>query len=117
MKLLANENFPLTSVNILKDSGFDIMCIGTDFSGILDWEVMQIAINQKRTILTFDRDYGELIFKKGFKPEMGVIYLRWNDFQPEMPGKYLRDLFSTGEIDFKGKLTVISENTIRQRKY
>lgn len=50
------------------------MYIGTDFSGILDSEVMQIAMDQKRTILTFDRDYGELIFKKGFKPEMGVIY-------------------------------------------
>ena len=117
MKLLANENFPLTSVKILKDSGFDIMYIGTDFSGILDSEVMDIAIEQKRTILTFDRDYGELIFKKGFKPEMGVIYLRSNDFQPETPGEYLRDLFSAGEIDFTGKLTVISENTIRQRKY
>ena len=70
MKLLANENFPLTSVKILKDSGFDIMYIGTGFSGILDPEVMQIAIDQKRTMLTFDRDYGELIFKKGFKTEM-----------------------------------------------
>ncbi len=117
MKLLANENFPLTSVKILKDAGFDIMYIGTDFSGILDSEVMQIAMDQKRTILTFDRDYGELIFKKGFKPEMGVIYLRWNDFQPEMPGNYLRDLFSAGKIDFTEKLTVISADTIRQRKY
>lgn len=117
MKLLANENFPLSSVKILKDSGFDMICVGIDFSGILDSEVMQIAMDQKRTILTFDRDYGELIFKKGFKPEMGVIYLRWNDFQPETPGEYLRDLFSSGEIDFTGKLTVISEKSIRQRKY
>jgi len=117
MKLLANENFPLTSVQILKESGYDIIYIGTDFSGILDSEVMQIAIAEMRTILTFDRDYGELIFRKGFKPAKGVIYLRWNDFKPDEPGNYLRDLFVKGEFNFDGKLTVISENTIRQRSY
>jgi predicted nuclease of predicted toxin-antitoxin system len=73
MKLLANENFPLSSVKILKDSGFDMICVGIDFSGILDSEVMQIAMDQKRTILTFDRDYGELIFKKGFKLRVKLI--------------------------------------------
>lgn len=117
MKLLANENFPLTSVKILKESGYDIIYIGTDFSGILDSEVMQIGIDEMRTILTFDRDYGELIFRKGFKPAKGVIYLRWSEFKPNEPGDYLRDLFLKGEINFDGKLTVINEKTIRQRSY
>jgi len=117
MKLLANENFPLTSVKILEESGYDITYIGTDFSGVSDSEVMQIAIDEMRTILTFDRDYGELIFRKGFKPEKGVIYLRWNDFKPDAPGNYFCDLFVAGEIKFEGKLTVINENTIRQRSY
>lgn len=117
MKLLANENFPLTSVKILKESGYDVMYIGTDFSGVSDSEVMQIAIDDMRVILTFDRDYGELIFRKGFKPPKGVIYLRWADFKPNEPGDYLRDLFFKGEINFDGKLTVINEKTIRQRSY
>ena len=117
MKLLANENFPLTSVKILEESGYDITYIGTTFSGVSDSEVMQIAIDEMRTILTFDRDYGELIFRKGFKPEKGVIYLRWSDFKPDEPGNYLRDLFLAGEINFDGKLTVINENTVRQRSY
>ncbi len=34
---------------------------------------MTIAINEERTILTFDRDYGELTFKHNYKPEKGVI--------------------------------------------
>lgn len=117
MKLLANENFPLTSVKILAKNGFDIKYIGTFSPGITDTEVMNLAITEKRTILTFDRDYGELIFKKSFRPEKGVIYLRWSEFQPSQPGEYLADLFNLNTLEFDKKLTVISENTIRQRKY
>ena len=117
MKLLANENFPLTSIKILKIAGFDIIGIGIDFFGIRDEEVIEIAQNENRTILTFDRDYGELIFKKGLKPRAGIIYLRWEDFNPNEPGEYLKELFKSDDIQFEKMLTVISDNNIRQRKY
>jgi predicted nuclease of predicted toxin-antitoxin system len=117
MRLLANENFPLLSVKILEKAGYDIKSIGQDYSGILDSDVMEIAEEEQRTILTFDRDYGELIFKRGFRPAKGVIYLRWKDFQPNEPGEYLIDLLSSRDIHYEGMLTVISENNIRQRKY
>lgn len=64
MKLFANENFPIASVRILENAGYDIKYSGLDHAGVKDSEVMDIAINEQRTILTFDRDYGELIFKK-----------------------------------------------------
>jgi predicted nuclease of predicted toxin-antitoxin system len=117
MKLLANENFPLQSIKVLKNAGFDIKSIGEDYSGILDSEVIDIAINEERVIITFDRDYGELIFKKGFRPKEGVIYLRWDTFQPYEPGLYLIQLFRSEKINFKNSLTVISEKSIRQRKF
>ncbi len=117
MKLLANENFPLRSVKILDDAGFDIKYIGIDYAAIPDSEVMALAINEDRTILTFDRDYGELIFRKGYRPQMGVIYLRWESFRPNDPGDYLVKLLTSSKIKFECMLTVISENNIRQRKY
>lgn len=43
MKLLANENFPLQSVKILKEAGYDTTYIGNEYFGILDNEVMDIA--------------------------------------------------------------------------
>ena len=117
MKLLANENFPISSVKILKEAGHDIISVGQNFAGILDSEVIEFAIKEQRTILTFDRDYGELIFKKGFKPQAGVIYLRWDNFQPDQPGEYLKDLFTSEKISFENMLTVISTENIRQRKF
>jgi len=117
MKLLANENFPLTSVKILEKAGFDIVSVGQDFTGTLDSEIIELAIKEKRTILTFDKDYGELIFKKGYRPPSGVIYLRWDDFQPDEPGDYLVELFKSKDIQYESRLTVISKNNIRQRKF
>ncbi|MDP2888529.1 MAG: DUF5615 family PIN-like protein [Bacteroidota bacterium] len=88
MRFLANENFPLTSIKILKEAGYDIIAVGQDFAGILDSEVIELATKEQRTILTFDRDYGELTFRKGYKPLAGVIYFRWDYFQPNQPGVF-----------------------------
>ena len=117
MKLLANENIPLASVRILEDKGFDVLSIGRDYTGIQDIDVIQLAIDQNRIIITFDRDYGELIFKKGFKPIAGVIYLRWEGFLPIEPGEYLYELLVSTNIQFDNRLTVVGEHSIRQRKY
>tara|TARA_R110002050_G_scaffold30469_6_gene78043 strand:- start:12695 stop:13054 length:360 start_codon:yes stop_codon:yes gene_type:complete len=117
IKLLANENFPLAGGEIIRSAGFDIKAIGVDFSGIFDYEVIDLAIKERRLILTFDRDYGELIFKKGYCPEAGVVYLRWNNYRPDEQGKYLLELFDVKKIRFEGMLTVISERSVRQPKF
>jgi predicted nuclease of predicted toxin-antitoxin system len=117
MKLLANENIPLASVQFLRSCGLDIKAFGQEFSGISDQEVIQLAIEEERTIITFDRDYGELIFKHGYRPPFGVIYLRWKTFKPVEPGKYLISIIQKSQIDFSYALTVIDEDSIRQRKY
>ena len=116
MKFLANENIPFSSVKTISDAGFDIIAVGSDFPGILDEEVIEISKNEERTIITFDRDYGELIFKKGYKTKAGVIYLRWANFHPNEPGEYLVQLFNLQKIIFEEHFTVIGENSIRQRK-
>ena len=117
MKLLANENFPAASVAILRRLGYDITSIGEDDPSISDEEVMKIAIEQGRTILTFDRDYGELIFKHGFKPPGGVVYFRTDPLNPEYPGQVAHKLIQSKDFEFAGILTVVSENKVRQRRY
>ena len=82
MKLLANANFPYKSIYYLREKEHDVLSIGMDNPSILDSEIMAIAINEERMILTFDRDYGELIFRHNHKPEQGVIYLRLDKYYP-----------------------------------
>ncbi len=117
MKLLANENFPYKSIYYLKEKGYDVISIGMDNPSIMDSEIMSIAINEERTILTFDRDYGELIFRHNYKPEKGVIYLRLDEYEPQQPGLIIEGILTNTEIDLTRALTVIDKNGIRQRKY
>lgn len=117
MRFLANENFPMSSVQELKNAGIDVLSIGTDFQGITDEEVMNFAIAENRTILTFDKDYGELVFRDGFRPQAGVIFLRLFDFNILEPAEIILGLIQSETIDFERKLTVISKQNIRQRGY
>ncbi len=117
MKLLANENIPQTSILYLKSKGVDISSIGTDNPSVKDEEVMTIAIEESRTIVTFDRDYGELIFRHNYKPKQGVIYLRVHNYSPEEPGFLIEELIKMEGINFENALTVVDEKGIRQRRY
>jgi predicted nuclease of predicted toxin-antitoxin system len=117
VKLLANENFPLAGVLFLRSAGYDIAAIGVDRPGISDISVMEIAISEQRTILTFDRDYGTLIYKHGYRPSNGVIYLRLYEFRPEEPGEIVHELLHTMKIPTGSTFTVYDGSTIRQRTY
>jgi len=116
MKFLANENLPLPSVVLLRDNKIDIISIAEQNPGISDEEVMKMAIDEHRTIVTHDSDYGELIYKLGYKPKAGVIYFRIYNFEPQDPGTILLDLIK-GNFKFDKSLTVINEGAIRQRFY
>lgn len=87
MKFLADENLPRPSINLLLDNGLDIVSIASLNAGASDLEVIRIAIEADRIILTHDSDYGELIFKHGMKPKSGVVYFRLYGFEPDEPGK------------------------------
>jgi predicted nuclease of predicted toxin-antitoxin system len=78
---------------------------------------MEITINEERIIMTFDRDYGELIFRHNYKPEQGVIYLRLDKYQPHEPGLIIEEIIANREIHITRALTVVDKNGIRQRKY
>ncbi len=78
---------------------------------------MGIAIEEKRIILTFDRDYGELIFKYNFKPVSGVIYLRLDHETPQESGLIVENILSFGYIDSSMALAAIVKRDICQRKF
>lgn len=115
-RFLANESIPLATVFRLRKEGFDIASVGLDAPSITDGEVIQIAINENRTIITFDRDYGELIYKYGFRPPAGVIYLRMQSYQPEEPAELLLKLLNNPNLEFNGFFTVADERSSDNEK-
>jgi predicted nuclease of predicted toxin-antitoxin system len=115
MRLLANENFPLASVKMLRQLGHEITSILEDSPGIEGIEVLARAVDEQRIILTFDRDYGELIYRLRLPSPKGVIYLRFRPHTPEEPALLILDLFKIEELQFEEKFTVVERDQIRQR--
>ena len=54
MLLLANENFPRVAIEALRASGHDVLWIRTDFPGATDEQVLQLAQQSRRILLTLD---------------------------------------------------------------
>jgi len=115
VRFLANENFPLPSVKSLRKAGYDILSITEDSPGIEDTEVLAWAVSDQRVILTFDRDYGELIYRLGLTPPSGVIYLRYQPLNPIEPAEQLLMLLQVEGLEFEGRFTVVEREQVRQR--
>lgn len=114
---LANENFPKPSVTLLRDNGFSIKSIQEEFPGISDEEVIKLAIKHNLIILTFDSDYGELIFKHSKDNPPSVVYFREKGQDPFSAARLLLDLLSKSGISITEAFTVVEEKNIRQRFY
>lgn len=115
MDFLANENFPLLSIILLQNNGHNVTSIIEESPGAKDLDILKQAHKEKKIILTFDRDYGELIYKhKVFVPD-GVVYFRFAPSTPEEPGKILLKIIEEGKISVSDRFTVIERGRIRQR--
>lgn len=115
MRFLANENFPLASINTLRAAGQDVASVSEDSPGAKDSEVLARAENEGRVILTFDRDYGELIYKAGLPPPVGVIFFRYDPLTPKEPGEHLLQLLAVQALSLERKFTVVERGQVRQR--
>jgi predicted nuclease of predicted toxin-antitoxin system len=115
MRFLANENFPLLSVRILRQAELEVASVTEDSAGIEDSEVLTRAADEQRVILTFDRDYGELIYRLRLRSPRGVIYLRFRPQTPEEPASILLNLLQTEGLQFEEWFTVVDRDQIRQR--
>ena len=93
--------------------GFDIKHIGIENPSVEDVSVIQTSLAENRLILTFDSDFGELVFRYGYTPP-GVIYFRLASYQLTEPATILIHLLQEG-YSFENLFTVISPDTIRQR--
>ena len=71
--LLVNENFPAPSTHALRAAGVDVIAVIDRHRGISDREVMALAREQGRWLLTFDTDYAELVFHQRLPPPPAVV--------------------------------------------
>jgi predicted nuclease of predicted toxin-antitoxin system len=76
VRLIADENIPAPLVHALRADGHDVLSGIESFRRASDEEVLQRAIDENRVLLTFDADFGRMIFSEHHPAPSAVIFVR-----------------------------------------
>ncbi len=115
MHILANENIPVPSIRKVRAAAVTLSAITEDSPGVTDVEVLSRAARDELVIWTFDRDYGDLIFRQGLPTPKGVLYFRFSPNTPEEPATLLLRLLADKGMIIEGMFTVVDRIGYRQR--
>jgi predicted nuclease of predicted toxin-antitoxin system len=76
LRFLADESCDFVVVRALRAAGYDVLAIAEQASGTSDRDVIQLALDDGRVLLTEDKDFGQLVFA-AFAGSRGVILIRF----------------------------------------
>lgn len=116
MRFLADENVPRASILSLRAAGHDVASIREESRGVSDELILLRAHDEERVILTFDRDYGELIFRRHLPKSAGVVYFRLTTADPVDAARRFIQILETGVLPLAGRFTVVDEILVRSRQ-
>ena len=114
MLILANENFPGEAVNALRSGGHDVIWVRTDAPGSKDQAVLERADAEKRLLLTFDKDFGELAYRLCMPSSGGIILFRISTTSPAMVAQKVVAVLDS-RTDWVGHFSVVEDTRIRMR--
>ena len=77
MDFLADESCAGPVIRALREAGHDLIAIAEVAKGATDEQVLELAVKQKRVLITEDRDFGELVYARG-RSSAGVILVRFH---------------------------------------
>ncbi len=114
MRFLADGNFPQPALEALRNAGWDVFAIAEECPGISDEEVAARCADQAKILLTFDQDFGELVFRRGLPAGSGVVLFR---ITPESPEEVTNIALAVVESlpDLHGSFCVVTRDRIRVR--
>lgn len=96
----------------LHDRGFDALFVGGWKPSATDPEILRKAKDERRILISNDKDFGELVFKLQL-PHTGVILLRLADESREAKQKIVTALVKRYGKRLPGNFVVASETSVR----
>jgi predicted nuclease of predicted toxin-antitoxin system len=74
--LLLDENMPRSVGRALAEAGHDVAFSADTRPAADDRGVLALACAGQRVLVTFDADFGDLVYLRGVPPPPAIIYLR-----------------------------------------
>jgi predicted nuclease of predicted toxin-antitoxin system len=114
VRFLADESFAGVAVRALRALGHDVVWVREQRPGVADDGVLAWAAEDKRVLLTFDKDFGELVYRRGREASCGVVLFRIPMASPEAVRDRVLAVISARD-DWQNVFSVVDERRIRMR--
>lgn len=115
MRLLADECCPRAIVVRLRTEGYDVRYAAEDASSAQDRVLLQVALAERRLIVTEDFDFGELLIRDRLS-SIGAIVLFMPKLTPQERAARLSAAFTDPSLDFENKISIVEPQRVRQRR-
>ena len=112
--LLANEIVPLPAVQFLRNAGVQVVSVAESMPAANDREVLAHDVQHGLWVLTFDRDYGELVFARAAAAPLAILYVRQAPRPAAAFGEDILALLDDSAFA-AGHLVVLSGRGLRRR--
>jgi predicted nuclease of predicted toxin-antitoxin system len=112
MRFLVDECSGPGLAEWLRSEGHDVASVFEIARGAPDEEVVRMASEEKRTIVTNDKDFGEMVFRKGHS-HYGIVLLRLDDERTQIKIEVMRQLLSSYADRIGNNFIVVTEDQVR----
>lgn len=112
MRFLADESCDFAVVRALRSDGHDVLAISEFQQRSVDEDLMQVALEGSRMLLTEDKDFGWLVFA-AHMDSPGVILIRFPGFARGTLAAAVRRLVSEQGRQLPGAFVVLQPGSVR----
>jgi predicted nuclease of predicted toxin-antitoxin system len=115
LKFLLDVNVGLTIAKALISAGHDVVRAASIDPRAEDQDVLALAFAQGRILVTYDRDFGELVFARSRELPPAVVYIR---YEPQDVSDTVARLLPLLDFNLlKGHMTVIDARRTRSTPF
>lgn len=112
---LADESCDFAVVRRLRASGYNVLAVAEEFPSAPDLQVLKRAVDEKRIILTEDKDFGEWVFAHR-EETYGVLLIRFPANLRSKLAQTVNLLVTQHGLDLIKSFTVLEPGRARIRK-
>ena len=112
MRFLVDECTGPAVAKWLRNQDYDVSSVYEENQGAVDDDILEKADTENRILITNDKDFGELVFRKQ-KTHKGVILLRLEDERSVNKIAVLKRLMKHYKDRLVNNFVVVTETTIR----
>ena len=98
----------------LRHAGCDILFVGDTDPRMRDVDILRLAVQEGRVIITLDTDFGNLVYHSG-EPHIGVLLLRMPAARSDEKVSVVSDIVSRYGSQLPGHFCVYRNGRLRVR--